>query len=167
MLIKGKALILMGVSGCGKSRVGKALADRIGWHFYDGDDFHPQANIDKMAGGIPLNDEDRLPWLQNLHDLISERNQQGASVIVVCSALKAKYRDILRADNPELVFVHLDGDFDLILQRMQARENHYMRAEMLKSQFDALEKPQNAIRVGIDQSVTRIVDEIIKHLNQT
>ena len=160
-----KTIILMGVSGCGKSSVGKALEAKLGWKFYDGDDFHPQANIDKMASGIPLNDDDRMPWLKNLHDLVFEQNQLGKSVIVACSALKKSYRDILRDQNPGLIFVHLDGDFDLILKRMQVRENHYMRAEMLKSQFDTLEIPQNAIRIRIDRSVEDIVKEIIDSLN--
>ncbi len=160
-----KTIILMGVSGCGKTSVGKALEAKLGWKFYDGDDFHPQANIDKMASGIPLNDADRMSWLKALHDLAFEQNQLGKSVIVACSALKKSYRDILRDQNPGLIFVYLDGDYDLILERMQARENHYMRAEMLKSQFDTLEIPQNAIRIRIDRSVEDIVKEIIDSLN--
>ena len=155
----------MGVSGCGKSSVGTALEAKLGWKFYDGDDFHPQANFDKMANGIPLEDADRIPWLQNLHDLIRERNQQGESVIVACSALKQVYRQVLRAQNPDLIFVHLDGDYDLILQRMQARENHFMQAEMLKSQFDVLESLQNGVRIDIKKSIEEIMDEIIRYMN--
>lgn len=164
MLPETNAIILMGVSGCGKSSVGLALGENLGWKFYDGDDYHPQANIDKMASGRTLNDTDRQPWLQSLHDLIFERNQLGESVIVACSALKKSYRDILREGNPRVVIVHLEGDFDLISRRMQARVDHYMKADMLRSQFDTLEMPENAVSIKIDQSVDQIVKEILDRL---
>jgi gluconokinase len=159
-----KTIILMGVSGCGKSSVGKVLEAKLGWKFHDGDDFHPQVNVEKMAKGIPLTDADRRPWLQTLHDLIYECSKQDESLVLACSALKKSYRDILRDQNLHVVFIHLDGAFDLILRRMQMREGHYMKAEMLKSQFDILERPQNGIRIDIVQSVEQIVDEIIGNL---
>ena len=160
------AIILMGVSGCGKSSVGNALSETLGWPFFDGDDFHPQANIDKMASGIPLNDTDRQPWLESLHQLIQENLDKQQSLIAACSALKAKYRQILQGDRKEEVFfVHLVGSFDLIFSRIQNRSDHYMGAEMLRSQFKALEKPINALTVSIDRSVSQIVKEIIETYN--
>ena len=123
-----QALILMGVSGCGKSSVGELLSQKLGWPFFDGDDFHPPENVAKMAAGNPLNDDDRTPWLANLHDLIADHLSQGKSILLACSALKQKYRDQLAAGNPGTVFVHLKGDFDLIFGRMQARAGHYMKA---------------------------------------
>jgi gluconokinase len=147
------AIILMGVSGCGKTSVGERLSKILGWPFYDGDDFHPQPNINKMAKGIPLNDDDRQPWLKCLHDLIVENLDQGQSLIVACSALKGKYRQILRGDREAVKFVHLAGSFDLIFDRMQQRNEHYMKAEMLHSQFADLETPKHALTVSIDQGI--------------
>ena len=160
-----RSIILMGVSGCGKTSVGKSLEEALGWTFYDGDNYHPRENIDKMSLGIPLNDQDREPWLIALQDLINEENQKGNSVILACSALKKSYRDILRTDIEGMLFVHLDGDFDLIWARMQAREEHYMKAEMLQSQFETLEKPRNALIVEIDSPISSITDKIISQIN--
>ena len=162
-----KAIILMGVSGCGKTSVGEALSAKLGWPFYDGDDFHPQANIDKMAQGIPLDDDDRQPWLERLHALIVEQLDQGRSLIVASSALKESYRQTLKGDRDEVAFVHLVGGFDLIYDRMKQRSDHYMKAEMLQSQFDTLEKPQDALSVPIDQSVSAIVEAIGEQLDPT
>jgi len=106
------ALILMGVSGCGKTSIGELLSQELGWPFYDGDDFHPPANVAKMAAGIPLDDADRQPWLQTLHDLIHQHLAAGKSILLACSALKGAYRHTLAADNPGSVFVYLKGDFD-------------------------------------------------------
>lgn len=158
------AIIIMGVSGCGKTSVGEGLSAQLGWPFYDGDDFHPQANIDKMAQGIPLNDDDRQPWLERLHALIVEHLDQGKSLIVASSALKEKYRQTLRGYRAGVRFVHLSGSFDLIHGRMQERSGHYMKAEMLRSQFADLELPQDALTVSIDQPVSRIVTAIIEDL---
>lgn len=160
-----QALILMGVSGCGKSSVGELLSQKLGWPFFDGDDFHPPENVAKMAAGNPLNDDDRTPWLANLHDLIADHLSQGKSILLACSALKQKYRDQLAAGNPGTVFVHLKGDFDLIFGRMQARAGHYMKAEMLRSQFEALEEPIDALTVDIDQNLDRITEEVIAQLH--
>lgn len=164
MMYSPKALILMGVSGCGKTSVGQLLSQNVGWPFYDGDDFHPQKNVDKMAVGIPLDDDDRAPWLAILHDLISNHLGEGKSILLTCSALKKKYRDQLAEGNPGVVFVHLKGDFELIFNRMQARSGHYMQAEMLRSQFETLEEPEDAIQVEIDQSIEKITEQIILKL---
>ncbi|HBY09401.1 MAG TPA: gluconate kinase [Chloroflexi bacterium] len=162
-----QAVVLMGVSGCGKTSVGAELSRILGWPFFDGDDFHPPENVAKMAVGIPLNDDDRAPWLANLHDLIAEHLRRGQSVLLACSALKQKYRTQLAAGNPGTVFVHLKGDFDLIFGRMQARAGHYMKAEMLRSQFATLEEPTEALTVDINQNLDRIVVEIITQLKKS
>ena len=159
-------VVVMGVSGCGKTTVGQALADRLDCPFYDGDDFHPAENVAKMAAGQPLNDADRGPWLDRLHDLIRDHLQHGQAAVVACSALKRRYRDVLRAGNNGLEFIYLQGDFDLIWGRMQARSDHYMKASMLQSQFDALEPPgpAEALTVSITADVEAIVDRIMDHL---
>jgi gluconokinase len=159
------AIVVIGVSGCGKSSVGKGLSQVLGWPFFDGDDFHPAENVAKMAAGTPLNDIDRDPWLARLHDLIAEHLARGESMILACSALKQRYRDQLAEGNPGTRFVHLKGDFDLIYGRMQARPGHYMKAEMLQSQFGAWEEPQNALVVDINQSVEEIIRNIIEASN--
>jgi gluconokinase len=161
-----RSVILMGVSGCGKTSVGEGLSEALGWPFYDGDDFHPQANIDKMAQGIPLNDEDRQPWLVKLHQLIAEHLDTDRSLIVASSALKAKYRQTLRGDRKEIVFVHLKGNFNLIYARMKERSGHYMKAEMLRSQFRDLEEPEDSIIISIEKSVRQIVEEIMVYLDE-
>jgi len=157
------AIVVMGVSGCGKTTVGRALAETLNCKFYDADDFHPPENITKMSSGIPLNDKDRQPWLENLRDLIAEHIKQGRGLVLACSALKKRYRNLLREGNTGLQFVYLQGDFELILQRMMAREGHYMQADMLQSQFDVLEPPsaQEAINIRIDQSLSDIVQHIM------
>lgn len=158
-----KVYVIMGVSGCGKSTVGQALAVRLGCPFYDGDDFHPAANVAKMAGGAPLNDEDRAPWLAVLHDLLARHVEKGETAVLACSALKKAYRDQLRAgQQDDVAFVYLQGSFDLIWQRMAARPNHYMKAAMLQSQFDTLEEPDDkeAIRINISESINAIVETI-------
>lgn len=156
--------ILMGVSGCGKSSVGQQLALALDCPFYDGDDFHPPENVAKMANGVPLTDADRYPWLARLHDLAAGHARRGETAVLACSALKQKYREQLRAGNEAVQFVFLDGDFDLIWQRMSARRDHYMKADMLQSQFAALERPSpaEALTISIDQSVAEIVAEIFE-----
>ncbi len=156
-----QTIILMGVSGCGKTTVGKRLSQALGWPFIDGDDFHPTENIAKMSRGIPLNDGDRGPWLAKLHDLVADYLQSGKSMILACSALRQKYRDQLKEGNPGTLVVYLKGDLDLIFRRIATREDHYMKAKMLRSQFDTLEEPADAITVDIDKSLEEIVEEII------
>ena len=162
-------IVLMGVSGCGKTSVGRALSAKTGWPFYDGDDFHPPENVAKMASGVPLNDDDRAPWLARLHDLIAEQLAQGQSAILACSALKRKYREQLKAGNQGAFFVHLKGDFELIRARMTARQAHYMKASMLQSQFDALEEPdaKEALVVDISADVDSIAETILQAIDQT
>ena len=149
----------MGVSGCGKSTIGKALSETWSIPFFDGDDFHSQPNLDKMAGGHPLDDDDRRPWLVTIQTFAKDHLNRG-SLIIACSALKASYRSLLTKDIEEVsVFIHLDGSFELIESRMKAR-NHFMPASLLQSQFDALEMPEGAIRVDIGQSINYIVQKI-------
>lgn len=154
-------IILTGVSGSGKTSVGQSLSEQLGWPLYDGDDFHSPENVTKMSKGIPLNDADRTNWLETLNELISEKLRADENLILACSALKVKYRQQLRSDNEGLVFVFLKGDFDLIWGRMETRNDHYMKADMLRSQFDILEPPQNALKIEINHPVPDIVQEII------
>ncbi|ACS84083.1 gluconokinase [Musicola paradisiaca] len=166
--MSGQSIILMGVSGSGKSSVGAGLAKRIGAKFIDGDDLHPRANIQKMAGGQPLNDDDRAPWLQRLNDAAYSLYHKNETGIIVCSALKKRYRDLLRADNEGMVFIHLNGSFELVLQRHQARAGHFMPTELLKSQFDALEEPgtdeADVLSVSIDGSLDQVVEHCVAAL---
>lgn len=155
------AYIVMGVSGCGKTTVGMALAKKLDCPFYDGDDFHPPENVAKMASGVPLDDDDRAPWLARLHDLLAGHVERGETAVLACSALKKKYREQLQV-NKQTCFIFLQGSFELIWERMQARQNHYMKAEMLQSQFDALEPPSadEAITIAIDQEIKLILSHI-------
>jgi gluconokinase len=136
------AWVVMGVSGCGKSTVGQALAERHGVPFAEGDQFHPAANVAKMSAGMPLNDEDRAGWLLALQARIREARQQGTGLVVSCSALKRRYRDLLRAGDPALRFAHLSGPKELIAGRMATRVDHYMPTSLLDSQFRDLEPLQ-------------------------
>ena len=161
-------IILMGVSGCGKTTVGKALANALGWRFFDGDAFHPPENIAKMSAGIPLNDDDRFPWLAQLNKLIGDCVKQNSPAVLACSALKARYRDQLLTGNEGVQIVYLRGDFELVWQRMNQRRNHYMKPEMLQSQYDSLEEPTEEIVLIIDigQSVKEIVAGINNFLKE-
>ena len=162
--MNAKAIIVMGVSGSGKSTVGEKLAETLGWVYFDGDDYHPPENIAKMSAGNPLNDDDRAPWLAILRDLINVHVRAGRPMVLACSALKQRYRDQLLKDNPATKIVYLKGGFELIWERMQARDNHYMRPEMLQSQFDALEEPADVITVPIDLSTEAQIQQIIRAL---
>ncbi len=166
----GKSIILMGVSGSGKSTIGAAVAREIKAKFIDGDDLHPRANIQKMASGQPLNDEDRAPWLQRLNDAAYSLNHKNENGIIVCSALKRRYRDLLRKDNDNMVFIYLKGSFEVILARLQARSGHFMPTELLKSQFEALEEPgadeKDVICVDIDTDVEGVVGRCVAALKQ-
>ena len=132
-------IVVMGVSGSGKSTVAKGIATTMGWDFAEGDEFHPKANVDKMASGIPLTDEDRWPWLHLIGDWISERVSHGQSAVVACSALRRAYRDILRDGRPQVRFCHVLADPEVIEDRMEEREGHYMPASLLPSQLATLE----------------------------
>jgi gluconokinase len=158
-------LIIMGVSGCGKTTIGRMLAEKRGAAFYDADDFHPENNRQKMKNGKPLTDEDRLPWLHRLHALIDEAVVQDRSIVLACSALKRLYRKILRGPHgSQVVFVHLAGSYDVIARRMQTRTGHYMPPALLASQFSALESPTDAITVSIEQTQDEIVAAINRQL---
>jgi len=143
-------VVLMGVSGSGKSTVGKLLARDLGWTFVEADDFHPAANIEKMRQGIPLNDEDRRPWLDRIRQRLVEAGQRGEKVVLACSALKHAYQDYLAHYAPEVIrFVYLAGSEELIRQRLAQRTGHFMNAALLHSQFETLEPPDDAVRVEI------------------
>ncbi|MHB1021718.1 MAG: gluconokinase [Acidobacteriaceae bacterium] len=159
-------LVLMGVSGSGKTTIGTMLASRLECTFADADDYHPEANRQKMHAGIPLNDEDRAPWLATLNQLMVGWEREGKGGILACSALKEKYRHMLMANLPEgsVRFVLLDGSRDLIAERLQSRQHEFMSPKLLDSQFATLEPPQNALRVSIDQPETSVVNEILSKL---
>ena len=167
-MAKGKSFILMGVSSTGKTSVGTAVADRLGIKLIDGDDLHPRANIIKMGQGQPLNDEDRAPWLERIRDAAFSLEQKSEVGIIVCSALKKKYRDLIREGNDSVKFLFLHGSFELVLQRMKQRKGHYMKAEMLKSQFETLEIPQadepDVIRIDIDGTFDEVVERCVNAL---
>lgn len=155
-------IIVLGVSGSGKTAVGSLLASKLGLVFHDGDDYHPRCNVAKMTRGIPLSDEDRMPWLRSLASEIPLWEAQGGAVLA-CSALKDSYRRIL-AQAGNVRFVYLKGPFELIRERLREREEHYMPLKLLQSQFDALEEPVDAMVVDISGSPEAIADEILRHL---
>jgi gluconokinase len=155
-------VILMGVSGSGKTTIGRLLARDLGWPFCDGDDFHPQANIDKMRQGIPLTDDDRDAWLTALRQQIDTLVETRQSAVLACSALKQTYRD--RLYQPEVRFIYLKGDFALIRRRLLARQGHFMQADLLASQFVTLEEPHGVPAIDIAQAPETIVDLIKRTL---
>jgi len=164
--VKTRFFIVMGVSGCGKSSVGQSLAQFLGWDFYDADDFHPPENVAKMANGIPLDDSDRAPWLASLHELISSSLKADKPGVLACSALKERYRKQLTNGNRGVQIVYLKGSYDLIWSRMEKRTDHYMKPQMLKSQFETLEEPSNALTIDISISLDDIVQEILEHMEK-
>ena len=155
----------MGVSGSGKTTVGRVLAEKLSMEFYDADDFHPQNNIAKIKNGIPLEDADRNPWLLNLAQHIAQWNRDKGAVLA-CSALKEKYRKILSRNGKEAVtFIYLEGNKDTILDRMRKRDGHFFPVELLDSQFNALEAPHDAITVRINKTPEEICVEIMNNFN--
>lgn len=157
-------VLLMGVAGSGKTTIGKKLAEHLGCSFRDADDFHPPSNIAKMSAGTPLDDADRAPWLAAIRAHIDRCGARGVSAVVTCSALKERYRTVLLRDAPQVRLVHLAGSFHLINERMTARQGHFMKPEMLRSQFDALEVPVDAIVVDVAKSPDAVADEIRERL---
>jgi gluconokinase len=165
--IAPRALIVMGVSGSGKSTIAAALAERLGWTFEDGDRFHPESNVAKMSAGHPLTDEDRWPWLQAIADEIGRVCRAGGHLVVACSALKRTYRDVLVGDRGDVCFVFLDGGQALIASRLARRKGHFMPPGLLDSQLKTLEPPQadeRAIAVSIDAAVETIVENIVARM---
>ncbi|WP_422079786.1 gluconokinase [Ulvibacterium sp.] len=164
-MAKTTVLLVMGVSGSGKSTVGKLLATELNVPFFDGDDYHPEENVAKMAAGNPLNDTDRIGWLKRINTLIKENLKSGA--VIACSALKESYRSVIANGVLQKIrFVYLKGSFEEVQDRMQKRKGHFMPTALLKSQFDTLEPPQKAISVSIQQSPSSIVLEILEHIDQ-
>jgi len=160
-------LVVMGVSGSGKSTIAAMLAHRLHWIYEDGDWLHPKANIEKMHHGEPLNDADRWPWLHAIADWIDTTRQSGHHGIVACSALKRAYRDILVGDRPDVRIVYLKGDQDLIARRVAARADHFMPPQLLDSQFKALEEPgadERPIVVSVAPHPREIVETIVEKL---
>ena len=160
----GRVVILMGVSGVGKTTIGQLLAKDLNWRFYDGDDFHPKYNIEKMSQGIALTDEDRDAWLTALEHLIRDLNDERHSAVVTCSALRQTYRDRLVRNSKNAIFIYLKGDYDLARQRLLSREDHFMKLDLLASQFDTLEEPEGVFVVDIAQEPDVIVEQIKQQL---
>ena len=161
------SMIIMGVQGSGKSTIGAALAQRLNIDFIDGDDLHPPANKEKMRGGTPLTDEDRVPWLKAIGTTIADGAARGRVTIVACSALKRWYRELLRSSDPSLVFVHLVGDKSLLTDRLAHRDHEYMPSTLLDSQMETLEplaEWEHGIAISVEQSPEAIVDEVTRIL---
>lgn len=152
----------MGVSGSGKTTIGRALADVLGWGYADADDFHPPANVAKMRNGTPLTDADRLPWLDAMRGFIGARLQEGISAVLACSALKARYRERLLVDPRRVTFVYLQGTREVLHERLSARRGHFMPAALLDSQLADLEEPEQpaAIVVNITEPHARLVARV-------
>jgi len=183
-----EAVVVMGVSGSGKTTIGRRVARKLGFDYADADDYHPDANIAKMRAGVPLDDDDRVPWLAALRHLIEARARGGRSLVIACSALKAGYRRVLDGTTdvaalmsgaggatprqpaatsgpaPRVTFVYLKGDYQTILARMQRRQGHYMKADMLRSQFRDLEEPQDAVTVDVTSSVSAAIRQALAGL---
>ena len=162
-------VVVMGVSGCGKSTIASMLAHRLNWIFEEGDWFHPQSNIEKMHSGVPLTDEDRWPWLHGIAAWIDATRRVGNHGTTACSALKRAYRDVLVGERPDVRLVYLKGERDLIARRLAARDGHFMPPSLLDSQFATLEEPQadeRPIVVSIVPHPREIVAEIVKRLGK-
>jgi gluconokinase len=156
-------IVLMGVAASGKTTVGRMLAEELGWTFYDADDFHPRANVEKMSRGVPLDDEDRRPWLEALRELIKECLSLGRDAALACSALKESYREFLLIDE-RVKLAYLDAERELIRERLDERSDHFMKARMLDSQFAALEEPEASTHYDASRPPAELVREIRERL---
>ena len=164
------ALVVMGVSGSGKSTIGEKLAQRLGWSYEDADKFHPPSNVAKMSAGQPLTDEDRWPWLQAIANEIDRVCEAGEHAVIACSALKRPYRDILVHGRHDVRIIYLQGTQDLIASRLALRKGHFMPPGLLASQFGTLEPPdasENPVTASIDAPIETIVDDIVRQLGLT
>lgn len=161
--------VFMGVSGSGKSVVAKQIAENLNAAFLDGDFLHPKANILKMRSGTPLNDNDRMPWLNLISNAAFAMSNVNDISIIICSALKEKYRDIIRGENENVHFIYLKGSFDVISQRLAKRQGHYQKTGMLQSQFDALEEPtaneKDVYAINIEQPLNGVIEDSMKVIN--
>ena len=163
----GFALVVMGVSGSGKTTVAERLADKLGWRFVEGDRLHPPANVEKMRRGIPLTDADRAPWLDRIGEEIKRWATEGQSGILTCSALKRAYRDVLLHNRTDIRLVYLEGTQALIADRLGRRKGHFMPPGLLTSQFNTLEPPtpdEHPLTVSIEAPVKRVVEDIVRQL---
>lgn len=161
-------VVIMGVSGSGKTTIALNLATRLGWTYEEGDALHSAANVAKMHAGTPLTDEDRAPWLKAVAAWIDNQRAQGLAGIITCSALKRNYRTVIIGRRPGVALVYLRGSFELISRRLAQRHGHFMPAELLQSQFDALEEPgpgENPVTVDVGPAPDQIADEIVRRLN--
>ena len=153
-------VVIMGVSGSGKTTMGKRFAKRMGWSFLDADDFHPSENVKKMRVGIPLTDEDRMPWLRKLAEIIQSHNDQKSNLVLACSAFKKPYRRILRVDQKTVRTVFLKGTPTVLKERLRTRRHRYMTPALLDSQLEALEEPEDGLILNIERSPRELVREI-------
>jgi carbohydrate kinase (thermoresistant glucokinase family) len=158
-------VVIMGVSGVGKTTIGKALAARLGWSFVDGDDLHPPENVAKMKRGEPLTDADRLPWLENIHALITDYRSRSQPLVLACSALRPSYRRILVGDEPNVRFVYLTGDPGLIAARLGRRTHHFMPSSLLPDQLSSLDPPHGVMKLNVSEPIKRIVQSIVDNLS--
>lgn len=158
-------IIVMGVSGSGKTSVGRQLADELNCSFYEGDNLHPDSNVAKMAQGIPLDDMDRWPWLQKIRALITDLHQNDQTAVISCSALKQSYRDYLQSPQKPVQFIYLKVDFPVLQQRLNQRSDHFMPDSLLDSQLAALEEPSTALWINANRSLNQITDDIHSRLN--
>ncbi len=156
-------IVMMGVTGSGKTTIGRQLSTELGWKYYDADDFHPPFNVEKMSAGIPLDDADRIPWLETLRELVRNCLARGENAVLACSALKASYRQYLLM-NENVRLVHLQGDYELIQGRLRSRRGHFMNPALLDSQFATLEETEPNVQVDISLSPDEIVKRIRKRL---
>ena len=159
-----RVIILMGVTGCGKTTIGQLLSKKMEWSYHDADDFHPKANVDKMASGVPLEDQDRWPWLDRLSVCVGDWIRSETGAVLACSALKEVYRKRLISGRKEVAVVHLVGNRELIAERLEKRLDHYMPTSLLESQFQTLEPPSDAIIADITKTPEEIVRYILSSL---